>query len=196
VPDADLGHLRFVGMATDAMVDLFDKGVLDPADVFPTPALLSAELMGTMRLLEFAHLNPAISMASSAVVHDPWHLGLIERFVSINTALEIDLTGNVNCEVLRGRQISGPGGGPDFVDGAARSAGGLRIIALPSASSDGTRSRIVPRVEAVTIPGVTVDAVVTEYGVARLSGRTARQRVDALIAIAHPDHRDALADTA
>ena len=193
IPDADLGHLRFVGMGTDAMVDLFDKGVLDRRDVFPTPGVLSAELMGTARLLQFAHQNPTISMSPSAVVHDPWHLGQIERFVSINTALEIDLTGNVNCEVLRGRQISGPGGGPDFVDGAARSPGGLRIIALPSASTDGTRSRIVPRVEAVTIPGVTVDAVVTEFGVARLSGLTVRQRVEALIAIAHPDHRDALA---
>ena len=96
----------------------------------------------------------------------------------------------MNAEVLRGRQISGPGGGPDFVDGAARSVGGLRIVALPAASTDGTRSRIVPRVEAVTTAGVMVDAVVTEYGVARLSGLTARQRVEALIAIAHPDHRD------
>jgi acyl-CoA hydrolase len=194
VPAAGLGPLRVVGMGRDAMVDLFDQGVLDPQDVFPTPGVLSAELMGTARLLEFAHQNPAISMASSAVVHDPWHLGQIDRFVSINTALEIDLAGNVNAEVLRGRQISGPGGGPDFVDGAARSPGGLRIVALPAASTDGARSRIVPRVEAVTIPGVTVDAVVTEFGVARLSGLTARQRIDALIAIAHPDHRDALAN--
>lgn len=195
IPAADLGRLRMIGMGTDAMVDLFDKGVLDRHDVFPKPGVLSAELMGTARLLEFAHENPAIAMASSAVVHDPWYLGRIERFVSINTALEIDLAGNVNCEVLRGRQISGPGGGPDFVDGAARSPGGLRIVALPSASTDGALSRIVRRVEAVTIPGVTVDAVVTEYGVARLAGLTARQRIDALLAIAHPEHRDALAAT-
>ncbi len=196
IPAADLGHLRFVGMGTDAMVDLFHKGVLDLQDVLPTPGLLSVELMGTARLLEFADRNPAIAMAPSAVVHDAWHLGQIPRFVSINTALEIDLAGNANCEVLRGRQISGPGGGPDFVDGAARSVGGLRIIALASASTDGTRSRIVSRVEAVTIPGLMVDAVVTEYGVARLSGRTARQRAEALVAIAHPDHRDALATNA
>ncbi len=195
IPAADLGRLRMIGMGTDAMVDLFDKGVLQLGDVLPAPAVHSAELMGTARLLAFANDNPAIAMASSALVHDPAHLGLIERFVSINTALEIDLAGNVNCEVLRGRQISGPGGGPDFVDGAARSPGGLRIVALPAASTDGSRSRIVPRVEAVTIPGVTVDAVVTEHGVARLAGLTARQRIDALLAIAHPDHRDALAES-
>ncbi|MGQ0631871.1 MAG: acetyl-CoA hydrolase/transferase family protein [Sporichthyaceae bacterium] len=193
LPHADLGHVRFVGMGTDLMVDLFDKGVLRSDDVLPAPAVCSAELMGTARLLEFSDRNPAVAMASSALVHDPGALGQIERLVSINTALEVDLAGNANCEVLGGRQISGPGGGPDFVDGAARSPGGLRVIALPSASSDGSRSRIVARVEAVTLPGSSAEVVVTEYGVARLTGLTGRQRADALIAIAHPDHRDALA---
>ncbi len=195
LPDAELGRLRFVGMGTDLMVDLFDKGVLDLADVLPDAAVCSAELMGTARLLEFAHENPAIAMASSSVVHDPCHLGAIPRLVSINTALEIDLAGNVNSEVLRGRQVSGPGGGPDFVDGAARSEGGLRIVALPSASTDGAHSRIAHRVGGVTVPGSMIDAVVTEYGVARLAGLTGRQRAEALIAIAHPAHRDALAAT-
>jgi 4-hydroxybutyrate CoA-transferase len=192
LPDADLGRIRFVGMGTDLMVDLFDKGVLDLKDVLPWPAVLSGELMGTRRLLEFAHLNPAIGMAPSSVIHNPCHLATIERFVSINTALQIDLAGNVNSEVLRGRQISGPGGGPDFVDGAARSPGGLRIVALPSSSSDGRHSRIVPRVDAVTVPGTMIDAVVTEHGVARLVGLTGRQRAEALIALAAPAHRDRL----
>lgn len=193
LPAAGLGHVRFVGMGTDLMVDLAEAGVFRREDVMPAAAVLSAELMGTHRLLRFAHENPAVEMASSSVVHDPCRLGSIERFVSINTALEIDVAGNVNAEVLRGRQISGPGGGPDFVEGAARSPGGLRIVALPAASSDGARSRIVPRVEAVTVPGAMIDAVVTEYGVARLAGLTSRQRIEALAAIAHPAHRDALA---
>ncbi|HVE25762.1 MAG TPA: acetyl-CoA hydrolase/transferase C-terminal domain-containing protein [Sporichthya sp.] len=193
LPDADLGRIRFIGMGTDLMVDLFDKGVLSLGDVVPWPAVLSGELMGTSRLLEFAHQNPAIGMAPSSVIHNPCHLAGIDRFVSIITALQIDLAGNVNAEVLRGRQISGPGGGPDFVDGAARSPGGLRIVALPSSSSDGRHSRIVSRVEAVTVPGTMIDAVVTEHGVARLAGLTGRQRAEALIALAAPAHRDPLA---
>jgi acyl-CoA hydrolase len=120
-------------------------------------------------------------------------LAAIERFVSVNTALQVDLAGNVNAEVLRGRQISGPGGGPDFVEGAARSPGGMRIVALPSASRDGTSSRIVERVEAATIPGAMIDAVVTECGVARLAGLTQAARMEALIGLAHPDHQPGLA---
>jgi acyl-CoA hydrolase len=193
LPDADLGRVRFVGMGTDLMVDLFEKGVLDADDVAPDVAVCSADLMGTARLLEFAHENPAIGMASSAVVHNPSFLATLPGFVSVNTALEMDLAGNVNTEVLRGRQISGPGGGPDFVEGAARSPGGLSIVALPATSRDGAHSRIVARVESVTIPGTLVDAVVTEFGVARLTGLTSRRRAEALIAVAHPAHRDALA---
>lgn len=193
LPDADLGSVRFIGMGTDLMVDLFDKGVLDCDDVTPAPAVCSTDLMGTMRLLDFSNENPALSMASSAVVHDACRLGGLDRFVSVNTALEVDLAANVNAEVRQGRQVSGPGGGPDFVEGAARSAGGLCIIALPAASRDGSRSRIVPRVESVTVPGVMVDAVVTEFGVARLTGLTSAQRAEALIAVAHPAHRDVLA---
>lgn len=196
LPDAELGRVRFIGMGTDLMVDLFETGVLDRDDVAPTPAVCSADLMGTTRLLQFSHENAAISMASSTVVHDPCHLGTLDRFVSVNTALEVDLAANVNTEVRQGRQVSGPGGGPDFVEGAARSAGGLCIVALPAASRDGSRSRIVPRVESVTVPGVAVDAVVTEFGVARLTGLTSRQRSEALIAIAHPEHRDVLAKAA
>jgi acyl-CoA hydrolase len=183
LPEADLGRVRFVGMGTDLMVDLLDGG--------PRPALLAAELMGTATLLKFADRNPAVAMASSALVHDSGYLAGMDRFVSVNTALEVDLAGNANCEALRGRQISGPGGGPDFVEGAARSPGGLRIVALPAATTDGSRPRIVSRVETVTLSGAMNDVVITEYGVARLAGLTLRQRADALTAIAHPEPRDA-----
>ncbi|MEV8546462.1 acetyl-CoA hydrolase/transferase C-terminal domain-containing protein [Streptomyces sp. NPDC051572] len=192
--DADLGGVRFVGMATDEMVDLFEAGVLRRREVVPAPAVLSPEMMGTERLLSFGHGNPSIGMYPSSVSHDSGRLGDIERFVSVNTAIEVDLYGNVNSEVVAGRQISGPGGSLDYIDTAARSRGGLRIVALPSASSDGSVSRIVPSLGTVTIPRSMVDVVVTEQGVARLDGLTTRERARALLAIAHPDHQQALGE--
>jgi 4-hydroxybutyrate CoA-transferase len=194
--DADLGDVRFVGMATDEMVDLFEAGVLSSGDVVPTPAVLSPEMMGTERLLSYAHENPSIGMYPSAVSHDSGRLGDIERFVSVNTAVEVDLYGNVNSEVVAGRQISGPGGSLDYIDTAARSSGGRRIIALPSASSDGSVSRIVPSLGHVTVPRSMVDVVVTEHGVAHLDGLTTRERASALLAIAHPGHQPALKEAA
>lgn len=196
LPGADLGGIRFVGMATDAMVDLFEVGLLRADDVVPTPAVLSPDMMGTEKLLEFSHDNPAIGMYPSSFSHDCGQLGLIDRFVSINTAVEVDLFGNVNSEVVGGRQISGPGGGLDYIDSATRSRGGLRVMALPSASSDGRISRIVPRLSHVTVPRSMVDVIVTENGVARLDGLTTRERAEALIALAHPDQQQALREAA
>ncbi|UIX29378.1 acetyl-CoA hydrolase/transferase family protein [Streptomyces sp. GQFP] len=192
--DADLGGVRFVGMATDEMVDLFEAGVLRAGEVVPSPAVLSPEMMGTERLLSFGHENPSIGMYPSSVSHDSGRLGDIERFVSVNTAVEVDLHGNVNSEVVAGRQISGPGGSLDYIDTAARSRGGLRVIALPSTSSDGSVSRIVPSLGTVTVPRSMVDVVVTEHGVARLDGLTTRERARALLAIAHPYHQQALGE--
>lgn len=190
--DADVGRLRFVGMATDEMIDLFAAGVLDAEATGSEPAVLCPDMMGTAKLLAFSHDNPAIAMHPSTVSHDSARLGLLDRFTSVNTAVEVDLHGNVNSEVVKGRQISGPGGSLDYIDAATRSSGGLRIIALPSASADGSVSRIVPRLSHVTVPRSMVDLVVTEHGVAELAGRTTRERTQALIDIAHPAHRDNL----
>jgi acyl-CoA hydrolase len=190
--DTDLGELRFVGMATDDMVDLFEAGRLRATDVVPAPAVLSPDLMGGTRLLKFSDGNPAIGMYPSAVSHDPVALSRIPRFVSINTAIEIDLLGNVNSEVINGRQISGTGGSLDYVEAATRSAGGLRIVAVPSTSSDGSISRIAGSLSSVTIPRTMVDVIVTEYGSASLEGLSATERAEALVNIAHPDHRAAL----
>ena len=197
LPDAGLGPVRFVGMATDAMVDLFDDGTVDPRAVVPDPALATVELMGSRRLLDAADDHPAIGVYPSDRFHAPRHLAEIPRLVSLNSAIEVDLTGQCNAETIGTRQVSGVGGSMDFVEGAFTSDGGLRILALPSTTRDGTRTRIVSRLAhgaATTVPRHTTDLVVTEHGVADLRGRSTRERAAALIAVAHPDHRDELAD--
>ncbi|UXA06143.1 hypothetical protein KXD96_25280 [Mycobacterium sp. SMC-2] len=191
--EAGVGRLRFVGMGTDAMVDLFERGLLDDG----RPAIQSPDLFGTQRLMRFAHENPVVGVFPSSVAHSPQWLAEHQRLVAVNSAVEIDLSGQVNSEVVAGRQIAGIGGSIDFVEAATHSTGGLRVIALPSTTRDGRRSRIAPRLDAtatVTIPRGMVDFVVTEHGIARLEGKTLRQRAEALIDIAAPQHRQALAD--
>ncbi len=193
---ATLGTVRFVGLATDGMVRLFDAGVLDRGAVVPDPAVAAAELMGTRVLLDFAHDNPAIGVYPSTSNHDSRALGSRANFVSINSAVEVDLTGQVGSETIAGEEAAAVGGSFDYFEAAYFSPGGLRVVALPS-TADGNRvSRIVARLAAgtaVTIPRHTVDVVVTEHGVARLSGRSTRERAEQLLAVAHPDHRDRLA---
>jgi len=147
------------------------------------------EIMGTRRVFDFAHENPAISMESSEYVHDPTVIARLGRFVSINSALEVDLTGQVTAESIGGRQVAGIGGQFDFVIGAALAAEGVSIIALPSTGRGGSVSRIVARLApgaAVTTPRYLVDWIVTEHGAARLAGLGERERAAALIAVAHP----------
>lgn len=186
-------RLRFVGMATDAMVDLFERGLLDGG----RQTIESPDLMGTQRLMRFAHENSVVGVFPSSVAHSPRRLAQYERLVSVNSAIEIDLSGQVNSEIVGGRQVAGIGGVLDFVEGATDSVGGMRIVALPSTTRDGMHSRIVPHLDSnatVTIPRAMVDVVVTEHGVARLAGMTVRQRGEALIEIAAPQHRPALSD--
>lgn len=187
-----IDRLRFVGMATDAVVELFERGLLERC----RPAIESPDLMGTQRLMAFAHENSVVGVFPSSVVHSSRRLAHYDRFVSVNSAVEVDLSGQVNSEVVTGRQVAGIGGVLDFVDAAMNSVGGIHIVALASTARDGTRSRIVPRLgpnAAVTVPRAMVDVVVTEHGVARLAGKTARERAEALTEIAAPQHRAALA---
>jgi 4-hydroxybutyrate CoA-transferase len=149
-----------------------------------------AEVMGTSTLFEFVHEHPLVNMESSAFVHDPEVVARLDRFVSINSALEVDLTGQVNAEILGGHQVAGVGGQFDFALGASRARDGAGLIALPSTGRNGTASRIVSQLgggAAVTTPRFLADMVVTEHGVARLKVRTERERAAALIAVAHPD---------
>ena len=116
-------------------------------------------------------------------------------FVSVNSAVEVDLFGQVNAEFAAGRQLSGTGGSVDFMRAARASRGGRSIIAMTATARGGTVSRIVPRVELVTALRTDVDLVVTEHGVARLDGRSVAERAEALIAIAEPRFREQLRDS-
>jgi len=149
-------------------------------------------MMGGRRIHEFAHRNDAIEFRSTRYTHDANVLASIERFVAINSAVEVDLSGQINAEVAGGVYVGAVGGALDFLRGARRSRGGVPIIALPSTAGKGG-TRIVASLNGpVSTPRSDAAIVVTEYGVADLRGLTLRQRRERMLAIAHPDHRDAL----
>ena len=190
----DHRDLALHSLLVDAAVGLMERGAVTGArKALHRGRCDIAEAMGTPRLFEAIHENPLVSMDSSAVIHDPTYVARLDRFVSINSALEIDLTGQVTAESLAGRQVAGIGGQFDFVLAASRSAGGAAVIALPSTGGrDGAISRIVPRLgagAAVTTPRFVADWVVTEHGAAKLKGKGETARATALIAVAHPRFR-------
>ena len=195
VLEALSGHrdLALHSLIVDSAVALVERGVITGVrKPFHRGRMDLAEAMGTPRLFEFLHDHRAVNMESSAFVHDPDLVARLPGFVSINSALEVDLTGQVNAESLGPRQVAGIGGQFDFTVGASRSPGGVSVIALPSTGRGGSASRIVPRLapgSAVTTPRFLADVVVTEYGTARLKGRGMRERATALMAIAHPNFR-------
>lgn len=189
--------LRFVGMGCDAMIPLFENGAISPDAILPRPGIYAAELMGSRTLMEYADRHPGIGVFPSTSSHDAPHLGSLGNFVSINSALEVDLWGQVNAEVAQGRQLAGVGGSTDYFEAAYNSDGGRRIIALPATTSRGA-SRIVAKLGAdsvVTVPRQMADVVVTEYGAAELAGCTLVERAERLVAIADPTARDQLADS-
>lgn len=192
VLEALAGHrdLALHSLLVDSSVALVERGVVTNATKRIHRGRMDvAEAMGTRRLFDFVHENPLVSMDSSAFVHDPATIARLDRFVAINSALEVDLTGQVTAESLGPRQVAGIGGQFDFVLGASRSAGGRAIIALPSTGRAGRVSRIVPRLgagAAVTSPRFLADWVVTEHGAAALRGKGERGRAEALMAVAHP----------
>lgn len=196
------GHrdLALHSLLVDAAVPLVERRVVTcAAKRLHRGRMDIAEAMGTRRLFDFVRDNARVNMESSAFVHDPDIVAHLDRFVSINSALEVDLTGQVTAESLGGRQVAGIGGQFDFVLGASRSRGGAAIIALPSTSRDGEVSRIAARLgtgAAVTTPRFLADWVVTEHGAAKLRGRGEAERAAALIAVAHPRFREELARAA
>ncbi|MDP9429478.1 MAG: acetyl-CoA hydrolase [Actinomycetota bacterium] len=201
VPEAVLEALRrsgrrdlaIWGMATDAIVTLDEAGMLREG---AGPAVRTHDVMGTRRIFDWLHCNERAELVDNSVCTDVAEIAQVPRFVSINSAIEVDLEGNVNSEVVAGRQISGVGGGVDFAEGARRSPGGLCILALPATARGGQTSRIVTRLTGVphSLPRTTVQYVVTEHGATDLSVLSLEARAEALIALAAPQFRDALCE--
>jgi acyl-CoA hydrolase len=178
------------GMISDPILPLMEKGVF-------SRGMTTGVSLGSEGL--YAHAKDAKGLRFRPVgeTHAIGHLSRIERFISINSVIEVDLFGQANAETLGGRQVSGLGGMVDFVRGARASAGGRSILALPSTAERGTRSRILAALPAGSPAGVSrsdVDCVVTEHGVADLRGASVAERAERLIAIAAPAFRDGLAD--
>jgi acyl-CoA hydrolase len=187
------------GMIGDGVVDLAESGVVtNRRKAVDAGISVGGVLFGTRRLYEFADLNPTIELRSIDYTHSTSVIAKLESFVSINTALEVDLTGQVNAETLNGVHVGAVGGAVDFVRGAAASSNGKSIVALPSTAASDSISRIVTMLgdAVVSTPRSDVDLIVTEYGVAELRGRPLRKRAESLIAIAHPEFRPALAEAA
>jgi 4-hydroxybutyrate CoA-transferase len=157
--------------------------------------LVTAFMMGTRRLYEFVDDNPMVEMRSVDFTNDTHVIRSFSRMTAINSAIEIDLTGQVVADSIGTRLYSGVGGQMEFIRGAALAPEGRAIIALPSTAAGGALSRITAELlpgAGVVTTRAHVRTVVTEWGVAELFGRSLRERAAALIAIAHPDHRDAL----
>lgn len=184
------------GLLSDSLVDLVEAGVVTGRRKAVMPGkIVSTAAMGTPRLYSFMHDNPLVAMMPSDFTHHIAVLMRLDNFVSINSALQVDLSGQVNAETIGALQIAGTGGGADFVRGAAAARNGRSIIALPSRAGGGKHSRIVAQLDAgaaVTAPRSDVHYVVTEHGVADLRGKTRRERAQALLAIAHPEFREGL----
>ena len=153
-------------------------------------------MWGDRHFYEFVDNHPGISVLPASYVNDPFVIAQNDHMVSINSALEVDLTGQISSERIGFTQFSGTGGATDFAYGAFHSKGGKGIIALRSTAKGGTVSKIQPGLtygSVVSISRNLVDYVVTEYGIAKLKDKGIRDRVDALIQIAHPDFREELA---
>lgn len=201
VPDAILRLLRdrrdigvHSGMLGDGLVDLAEAGVLTNArKEIDRGVSVNGALIGTRRLYDWAHRNPAIRMCATSYTHDPAVLGRLSRLVTINSALEVDLTGQVNAEQSGSTYLGGTGGQVDFVRAGSRSPGGHSIIALSASARGGALSKIVPTLSGpVTTARSDVDIIVTEYGAAELKGHTLAERARRLTAIAHPAFREEL----
>jgi 4-hydroxybutyrate CoA-transferase len=203
IPDAVLKYLsekKHLGihseMVSDGVIDLVESGVItNERKTLHAGKILAGFVLGTRRLFEFIHNNPIFEFHPSQYVNDPFVISQNEKQVSINSAIEVDLTGQVCADSIGYYFYSGIGGQVDFVRGAARSKGGKPIIALRSTARDNTASRIVPHLKegagVVTSRG-DVHYVVTEFGVAYLHGKSVRERCKSLIEIAHPSFREEL----
>ncbi|MBC8333530.1 MAG: acetyl-CoA hydrolase/transferase family protein [Anaerolineae bacterium] len=205
IPDAVLKYLfdkKDLGVHTelfsDGVIDLVEAGVLTNAQkTLHTGKIIAGFILGSKKLYNWVHNNPLIEFHRTEYVNDPFVIAKNERMVAVNSAIEVDLTGQVCADSIGPKLYSGVGGQLDFIYGAARSKGGVPIISLPSKAK--SFSRIVPLLKhgaGVVTSRNHVHYIVTEYGVANLYGKTIRQRALALINIAHPEFRDELTQQA
>ncbi len=185
-------------MFSDGILDLIDRGVITGnKKELDKGKVMGTFLMGTKALYDYVDNNPDVILDSVDHVNHPCTVMKFERMISINSCIEVDLMGQVCSETIGLKQFSGTGGQVDYVRGAAMSAHGVSILAMPSTAAKGTISRIVPLLAtgaAVTTSRNDVDYIVTEYGIAQLRGRSLYDRAKALIAIAHPDFREQLTE--
>ena len=200
LPEAILGELaghRDLGVHSgtigDKVAELMEKGVITNARKSVDAGLtVTGMMMGSRRVHAFSHLNPAVQFRGTDAIHGAAALAQHERFTALNSAIEVDLTGQIGAEVAGGTYLGAVGGALDFLRAARTSKGGLPIVALPSMA--GASSRIVARLGGpVSTPRSDAGIIVTEHGIADLRGLPLRQRVARMIAIAHPEVREALA---
>jgi 4-hydroxybutyrate CoA-transferase len=203
IPDAVLNYLRekkHLGihseMVSDGVIDLIEQGIITNEKKTLHPGkILAGFVLGTRRLFDYVHNNPVFEFHPSQYVNDPFTISRNDKQVAINSAIEVDVTGQVCADSIGYSFYSGIGGQVDFVRGSARSKGGKPIIALRSTAANDSFSRIVPHLRegagVVTSRG-DVHYVITEFGVADLHGKTVRERCRALINIAHPKFRGEL----
>jgi len=199
IPDAvltDVGDRRDLGIHSgligDRVAELMQRGVITNArKPIDTGFTVCGSLRGTRRLYQFAHKNPAIRMSTFLHTHRAEILSRLDNFVAINSAIEVDLTGQINAEMAAGVQVGGVGGQGDFLRGANLAARGHGIVAMPATALEGQASRIVPRLTGVvTTARSDADLIITEFGAAELRGQPLDERVRRMIAIAHPKFRE------
>ncbi len=207
IPDAVLaclGEKSDLGihteMCSDGVVPLIESGVIngDRKSIHRGKVVVGF-VLGTEKLFRFIHENPIFEFHPIRYVNDPFVIAQNDNMVAINSAIQVDVTGQVCADSMGNRPYSGFGGQLDYMRGAARSKGGKPIIALPSTARNGRISRIVATLDpgaGVVTTRADVHYVVTEYGVAYLHGKTLRQRAEALVSVAHPKFRDDLLDFA
>ena len=207
IPDAVLAYLgdkRDLGihseMCSDGVIPLIESGVINgERKTLHRGKIVIGFVLGTERLFRFIHENPLFELHPTMYTNDPFVISQNDRMIAINSAIQVDVTGQVCADSIGTRPYSGFGGQLDFIRGAGRSKGGKPIIALPATARRGAVSRIVPVLDpgaGVVTTRADVHYVVTEYGVAYLHGKTLRQRAEALIAIADPKFQDELYDFA
>lgn len=203
IPDAVLSYLtdrKNLGIHTELLSDgvmkLIELGVVNNSKKeLHTGKVVATFITGSQDFYHFLNDNPDVELYPVSHTNKPDIIGSMSNFVAINSAIEVDLFGQANAESIGPRLFSGSGGQVDFLRGTKLSYGGFSVLALPSTASGGKVSRIVPRITQgalVTTPRNDVDYIVTEYGIARLRGKTMSERAKALIAIAHPSYREEL----